>query len=205
MHLCAVVGPLSPPLPARPGPSGSPAFSPGCLSCSAGGCSRTPCACPLLISAPPLPCRPSPSPPPSSSPLYSPPHRVRRHSEGRRLPPSVCTLLSTVSAVAVHSPVFSTRGFHLCPTPMSLPFPPQSGRTLTLSTLKCYRPQAMCYPRDPRRSPQSGRYRFTPGGESINMQTGMWSCTWMGMMIGRELLRRELVDETSNPSRGRQE
>ena len=196
--------PLRPPLAARPCPSGSPAFSPGCLSCRARCCPRAPCVFPLLTSALPLPGRPAPSPPASPAPLYSPPHRfpTRCHSEGRRLPPSFCTLLSAVIAFAVHSPVFSTLGFHLCPTPMSLRFPLELGRTL--STLKCYRPQAMCYPRNPTLSPQSGRFRYT-ARESINMQTGMWSCKWKGKMMGRQLLRPQLVDETSYPSHGRQD
>ena len=51
---------------------------------------------------------------------------------------------------------------------MSLPFPLESARTLTLSTLKCYRPQALCYARNPRLSPLLGRHRFT-ATESINM------------------------------------
>ena len=123
---------------------------------------------------------PAPSLPASASPLYSPPPRcpTRCHSEGRCLPHSVCTLLSAVTAFAVHSPAFSTLEFHLCRTPMSLPFPLESGHTLTLSSLKCYPPQAVCYPRNPQLSPQSGPYRYT-ARESFNIQTGMWSCMWM--------------------------
>ena len=186
MHLCAVVGPLRPPLPARYCPSGSPAFCPGCLSGRARRCPRAPCVCPKLTSALPLRRRPAPSPPVSPSHPYAPPTRC--HPEGCRLPSPVCTFLSAVSACAVHSPVFGTRGFHLCPFLMSQPFPPELGRTLTLSSLRCYRPQASCYACKPRLPPLPGHHRFTAKG-SINMQTGMPSCMWMGKMMGRHLLR----------------
>ena len=134
-------------LRARPCASGSHAFSPGCLPCRARCCPRAPCVSPLLTSALPLPRRPVPPPAVPPSHLYSAPTRC--HSEGRCLPPPVCTFLSAVIPFAVHSPLFSTRGFHLCPTPVSLPFPLESGCSLTLSTLECYRAQALCYPRDP--------------------------------------------------------
>ena len=151
MHLCAVVGPLRPPPPARPCLSGSPALSRVCLPGRARRCPRVPCVCPLLISALLLPRRPAPSPPVLPSHPYAPPTRCL--SEGRRLPPPVCTFLSAVTAFAVHSLVFATRGFNLSPIPKSLPFPLELGRTLTLSTVMCYRPHALCYARQLRPLP----------------------------------------------------
>ena len=123
-----------------------------------------------------------PSPPVSPSHPYAPPTRC--HSEGRGLPPPVSTFLSTVSAFAVPSPVFVTRGFHLRAILMSLPFPLEPGCTLTLSTLQCYRPQALCYARNPRLSPLPGRHRFTVR-ESIGMQTRMEPWKRMGKMMGQ--------------------
>ena len=195
-----LLAPCVPILPGRPCPLGSPAFPPCCFYCRASCCPRAPGVCPLLTSAPPLPRHPAPSPPVSPSLPYSLP--TRRHSEERRLPPPVCTFLSAVIAFAFHFPLFSTFGFHLCPIPLSLPFPVESGRTLTLSTLGFYRPQAMCYPRNPRLSPLPARHRYR-ARESIIMQTAMWSCMWMGKMMGRHLLPRVLVVERSYPSRGR--
>ena len=77
---------------------------------------------------------------------------------------------------------------------MSLPFLLEFGRTLILSNLKCYRPQALSYARNPRLSPLPGRHRFT-ARDIFNMQTGMQSCKRMGKMMGRHLLRRVLVVE----------
>ena len=144
----------------------------GCLSCRAHRCSRAPCVCPLLLSALPLPRRPVPSPP--VTPFLPSPPPIRCHSEG-----PVCTFPSTLTAFAVHSPVCATRGFHLCPTLLPLPFPLVSGHTLTLPTLMCYRPPTMCYALLPRFSPLPGRHRFRARG-SVNMRTGLRPCLWTG-------------------------
>ena len=81
---------------------------------------------------------------------------------------------------------------------MSLPFPLESGRTRTLSTLKCYRPLALCYFRNPQLSTLPGRHRFR-ARESINMKTQKQSCKRMGEMMGRHPVRRVLVVERAIP------
>ena len=132
-------------------------FSPGCLPCRANCCSRAPCVCPLLLSALCLPRRPVSSPPDTLFLPSSPP--IRCHSEG-----PVCTFLSAVTAFAVHSPVFATPGFHLCPILLSLPFPLVSGRNLSPPTLMCYRPQALCYAPFPNSHPCRDAISLQRGG-----------------------------------------
>ena len=121
-----------------------------------------------------FPCLASPCPHPLSLP--SPP--IRCHSDG-----PVRTFPSAVSAVAVHSPACATHGFYLCPILLSLPFPPVSGRTLTLPTLMCYCPQALCYAPLPRLSPLPGHHGFTARGE-VYMRAGLRSSLWTGYMMG---------------------
>ena len=147
-------------------------FSPGCLSCRAYRCSGAPCVCPPLHSALPLPRRPMPSPPVTPFLPSSPP--IRCLSEG-----PVCTFPSAFSAVALHSPACATRGFYLCPILLSLLFPLVSRGTLTLPTLMCYCPQALCYAPLPRLSPHPGRHGFT-ARRSVYMGTDLRSRLWRG-------------------------
>ena len=173
MYLCFVVGPLLPPPPARPCPSGSPAFFPWLSHFVALIAAHAHPACaPLLLSVLPLPRCPVPSPP--VTPFLPSPPPIRCHSGG-----PVCTLPSTVTAFAVHSPVCAPRGTHLCPILLSLPFPLVSGRILTLPNLICHRPQAFGYAPLCGLSPLPGRHRFTARGR-VNMRTGLQSCLWTG-------------------------
>ena len=153
MYLCAFVGPLVPPPPARPCPSGSPAFFSGCLSCRVHRCSRTPCVCPLLLSALPLPRRPIPSSPVTPFLPSSPP--ICCHSEGRG-----CTFPSALTAFAVHSLVCATGVFYPCPSLLSLSFSLVSCHTLTLPSLLCCCLLSLCFAFVPPLSPHPGRHGF---------------------------------------------
>ena len=145
-------------------------FYSGYLSCRAHRCSHTPCLCFVLLSALPLLRRPVPSA--SVRPFLPSSPPIRCHSEG-----SDCTFPSTITSSAVHSPMCANRGFHVCPTLLSLPLPLVSGRTLTLPALMCYRPPALCYVLLPRMSPLPRHHWFTLRG-GVNMRTGLWSCLW---------------------------
>ena len=176
MYLLPLLAPCVPLLPRGTVPLVLLLFCLGCPSCRAHRCSRAPCVCTLLLLAFPLPRRPVPSPPVTPFLPSSPP--ICCHSDG-----PVCTFPSAVSAVAVHSPACATRGFYLCPILLSLPFPLVSGRTLTLPTLMCDCPQAVCYAPLPRLSPHPGHHGFTGRG-SVYMRTGLRSCLWTGLMMG---------------------
>ena len=95
----------------------------------------------------------------------------------------VCTIPSAVSAVAVLSPLCSTRVLYPCPSLLSLPFSLVFCCTLTLPTLLCLCSPSLCFTFVPRLSPLPGRHGFMSRGARVYLRTGLWSCSWTGYMM----------------------